>query len=83
MNVRLNRHSEELLREQMAQGDFRSPEEVLERALAVLAEKSLAQSSTNGEKTPLDAVEDIFELRKGVRLGGISLKSLIHEGHRI
>jgi len=45
MNVRLNPHSEQLLKEQLAHGNFRSPEEVIERALQVLAEQGTAGGS--------------------------------------
>ena len=37
MDVRLSRHGEEILREQLAKGGFRSPEEVVDRALELLA----------------------------------------------
>jgi len=33
-------------------------------------------------KTPAEAVADILELRKGVKLGGLEIKDLIHEGHK-
>ena len=36
MNIRLSPHSEELLKIEMARGRFRSPEEVVERALEAL-----------------------------------------------
>lgn len=39
MNIRLNPHSEELIKEQMARGPYRSPEEVIERALETLSER--------------------------------------------
>ena len=39
MNIRLTPHSKELLEQQMAQGQFHSPEEVIERALETLAER--------------------------------------------
>jgi Arc/MetJ-type ribon-helix-helix transcriptional regulator len=44
MNVRLNPHSEQLLKEEMARGRFRSPEEVIERALETLHEHGQAPS---------------------------------------
>lgn len=44
MNIRLNPHSEELLKEQLAHGRFRSPEEVIERALQTLAERETVAS---------------------------------------
>ena len=39
MNVRLTPHSESLIRESLARGGHRTPEQVIERALEVLAEK--------------------------------------------
>ena len=42
MNIRLTPHSEQILREQLTQGKFRSPEEVIERALQALAEQKAA-----------------------------------------
>src|SRR5260370_8329513 len=38
MNIRLNSHSEQILRDQLARGQFSSPEEVIERALEALSE---------------------------------------------
>ena len=82
MNIRLNPHSEQLLKDQLDHGHFRSPEEVIEHALEVLAEKG-SGSSEAATRTPAQAVADILELRKGVTLGGLKIKDLIHEGHRI
>ena len=42
MNVRLTRHSEELLNEQLARGAYHSAEEVIERALEKLTEADKA-----------------------------------------
>jgi hypothetical protein len=39
MNVKLTPHSESLLREYLARGGYHTPEEVIERALEILAEK--------------------------------------------
>ena len=84
MNVRLNPHSEALLKVQLAHGAFRSPEEVIERALETLAEKESTQPARGPQKkSPSQAVEDILELRTGVTLGGLKIGDLIHEGHRI
>ena len=40
MNIRLNPHSEQLLKEQLEQGNFHTAEEVIERALETLSEKA-------------------------------------------
>jgi Arc/MetJ-type ribon-helix-helix transcriptional regulator len=78
MQVTLTPHAEELLNEQLARGRGRSPEEVVERALETLAEQPPAKR----EKTPAAAVAHIRESRKGVTLGGLKIKDLIHEGHK-
>jgi Arc/MetJ-type ribon-helix-helix transcriptional regulator len=49
MNVRLTRHSEQLLREELARGRFHSPEEVIERALENLVDKE--QASEHGTRS--------------------------------
>ena len=36
----------------------------------------------NGAKDPQRTVREMRELRKGARLGGVSIRQLIHEGHR-
>ena len=46
MNVKLTRHSEELLRERLVQGPYHTPEEVIEHALEVLVEKEPSSSTT-------------------------------------
>jgi len=76
-------HGEELLREQLLRGPYRTPEEVIERALETLAQKERDASPTApSTRTPAEAVADILELRKGVRLEGLKIKDLIHEGHK-
>lgn len=46
MNIRLTRESEQILREQMSHGNFRSPEEVIERALQALADQNAAGAAS-------------------------------------
>ena len=81
--IRLTPHSEELLQDQLARGPYRSPEEVIERALETLAQKE-SMPSPNGlsTKSPSEAVADILEIQKRNRLGGLKIKDLIHEGHK-
>ena len=79
MNVRLTAASERLVKEQLAHGGFRSPEEVIQHALEVLAERVAAE--VRSENTAAQALADILN-RKGVTLGGIRIKNLTHEGHR-
>ena len=81
MDIHLKPHCEQFIKEQLAKGGFRSPEDLVERAIEVFAER--VYRSAAPPKTPAEAVTDILELRKGVTLGGLKIKDLIHEGHRI
>ena len=78
MQVTLSPHGEELLAAALARGLGRSPEEIVERALETIAEQEPAER----KKTPAEAVTHIRESRKGVTLGGLKIKDLIHEGHK-
>jgi Arc/MetJ-type ribon-helix-helix transcriptional regulator len=81
--IRLTPHSEELLQEQLARGPYRSPEEVIERALETLAEKEPAPFRLGPSiRSAAEAVADILEIQKRNRLGGLKIKDLIHEGHK-
>jgi hypothetical protein len=80
MEVTLSPHGEQLLNDQLARNAGSSPQEILERALEKLAEQQ--HPAPERKKTPAEAVADILELRKGVTLGGLKIKDLIHEGHK-
>ena len=79
MNVRLTSHSERLLKLQLLHGGFRSPEDVVERALELLAEKA-SPTETGSKNSAAHALAEILD-RKGVTIGGIRIKNLVHEGH--
>jgi Arc/MetJ-type ribon-helix-helix transcriptional regulator len=81
--IRLTPHSEELLQQQLARGPYRSPEEVIERALETLAKRDFDPSPAGtSTKTPEEAVADILEIQKRNRLGGVKIKDLIQEGRK-
>ncbi|HMD30292.1 MAG TPA: hypothetical protein VKG84_00190 [Candidatus Acidoferrales bacterium] len=71
--IRLTPHGEALLREQLANGSYRSPEEVVERALETLAKDGEQSRSASSTMTPAEAVADIQKNRKGVTLGGLKI----------
>jgi len=79
MNVRLSPASEQLLKQQLTHGRFRSPEEVIHRALEVLAERT-STPEIGCESAAASALAGILN-RKGVTLGGIRINNLTHEGH--
>jgi len=80
LNVTLDSHGEELLSAHLRSGRYHSPEEVVIRALETLAEKE--PLAVDRKKTPAEAIAHIRQSRKGVTLGGLKIKDLIHEGHR-
>jgi hypothetical protein len=51
MNIRLNPHSEQLLKEELARGHFHSAEEVIERALETLQQGG-GSSAPHGRTRP-------------------------------
>jgi Arc/MetJ-type ribon-helix-helix transcriptional regulator len=80
--IQLTPYGEALLQKQLEKGRFRSPEEVVERALEILEESSGQSQITSSKMTPAEAVAEIIKNRKGVTLGGLKIKDLIHEGHK-
>jgi hypothetical protein len=77
----LDTHGEQLIAAHLRSGLYQSPEEVVTRALEILAEKEQHAAAT-GTMTPAEAVDDIRALRKGVTLGGLSIRDLINEGRK-
>jgi hypothetical protein len=77
----LDPYGEELVAAHLRTGRYHSPEEVVTRALETLTEKEPTTVPT-GTMTPAEAVADIRELRKGVKLGDLRIKDLINEGRK-
>ena len=70
---------------QQAQAAGLSIESYVERLLAQETQPRKEPKWTRlgpGPLTPEQAVDDIRELRKGVTLGGLKIKDLVHEGHK-
>jgi Bacterial antitoxin of ParD toxin-antitoxin type II system and RHH len=80
LTLTLDPHGEQLVAAHLRTGRYRSPEEVVTRALETLAEKEPPLPART--MTPAQAAADIRELRKGVTLGGIRIKDLIDEGRK-
>jgi hypothetical protein len=78
LTLTLDPHGEQLVAAHLRTGRYHSPEEVVTRALEILAETE--PPSNERKKTPAEAVADIRELRKGVTLGGLKIRDLINEG---
>jgi hypothetical protein len=85
MDINLTPEQEKIVKDELKSGHFRSVEEVIGEALQVLREKG--QSSTVGAPNGAqrEAVREMlaFVEKNRVRMEGVSVKELIHEGHRL
>ena len=81
LTLTLDTHGEQLVAAHLRSGLYRSPEEVVTRALEILAAGE-PRAASAGTMSPAEAVADIRELRKGVTLGGLRIKDLINEGRK-
>ena len=85
MNVKVTPENEKIIKEELDSGHFRSIEEVIGKALLVLREKELALRASTSNGSQQEAVREMVDFveKNRVRLEGISVKQLIHEGHRL
>jgi hypothetical protein len=81
LTLTLDTHGAELVVAYLRSGAYRSPEEVVARALETLAANE-PQAVSAATMSTTEAVADIRELRKGVTLGGLRIKDLINEGRK-
>jgi hypothetical protein len=81
LTLTLDTHGEQLVAAYLRSGLYRSPEEVVTRALETLAARE-PHAVSAGTMSPAEAVADIRELRQGVTLGGLRIKDLINEGRK-
>ncbi len=83
MNINLTPEQEKIVKDELKSGHFRSVEEVIGEALHALHEKE--QSSSTPDGAQCEAVREMlaFVEKNRVRLEGVSVKELIHEGHRL
>lgn len=85
MNIRLTPELEKIVNDKLKSGHFRTAEEVIAEALLVLREKEQPASAGVANGNQREAVREMlaFAEKNRTRLDGISVKELIHEGHRL
>ncbi len=85
MTINLTPEQERIVKEELKSGHFRTTEELISRALhALLASvPSSSASADNGRRR--EAVREMmnFVEKNRTPLQGVSVKELIHEGHRL
>jgi Arc/MetJ-type ribon-helix-helix transcriptional regulator len=85
MNINLTPEQERIVNDELRSGHFRSVEEVIATALAALRETERKSLAENGNGDQESAVREMlnFVAENRTPLQGISVKQLIHEGHRL
>jgi len=85
MNINLTPEQERIVRNELKSGHFRTAEDVIGHALEALREKEQASPGLGTNGPQREAVREMlaFVEKNRVRLEGVSVKALIHEGHRL
>jgi len=85
MNIRLTPEQEKIVEEELKSGHFRTVEQVIAEALQALREKEQSSPGSVAGDAQRKAVREMlaFVTQNRTRLEGISVKELIHEGHRL
>jgi putative addiction module CopG family antidote len=85
MDINLTPEQEEIIQRELKSGHFRTVEEVIAEALQALQEKDGSSAASSPDGKQREAVREMlaFVGKNRVRLEGISVKKLIHEGHHL
>jgi hypothetical protein len=85
MNIKLTPEQETIVKDKLKSGLFRTVEEVIGEALQILREKDQPSTTSEPNGAQREAVREMlsFVEKNWVRLEGVSVKDLIHEGHRL
>lgn len=85
MNVKLTPEQIKMVQEELETGHFLTVEEVIGQALEALRSKERGLTAGKTSDAQRQAVREMsaFIEKNRVRLEGVSVKELIHEGHRL
>jgi Arc/MetJ-type ribon-helix-helix transcriptional regulator len=85
MNINLTPEQEQIVRNELKSGHFRTAEEVIAEALAALRARERLSPADAGNGRQADAVREMVDFVEKNRtpVKGTSVKELIREGHRL
>jgi hypothetical protein len=85
MNINLTPEQERVIKKELESGHFRTVEEVIGEALQALRDRPGSSGASPCDGAQREAVREmlVFVEKNRVRLEGVSVKDLIHEGHRL
>jgi Arc/MetJ-type ribon-helix-helix transcriptional regulator len=85
MTIHLTPEQEKIVKEELESGHFRTAEELISHALKALRTSAFSSKGGLGNGGRREAVSEMLEFveKNQTSLQGISVKELIHEGHRL
>ncbi len=85
MTINLTPEQEKIVKEELESGHFRTAEELISQALDALRATLPSSGSGVDNGSRREAVREMMEFvdKNHTSLQGISVKGLIHEGHRL
>jgi len=85
MTINLTPEQEKIVKEELRSGHFRTAEELISQALLTLLATAPSSSARKDNGKHREAVREMMEFveKNRTSLRGISVKELIHEGHRL
>jgi len=85
MTIDLTPEQEKIIKDELKSGHFRTAQEVITGALRALREKERSLRETTARVAQREAVREMLEFvdRNRVRLEGVTVKELVHGGHRL
>lgn len=83
MRIQLTPEAERIVRREVQSGHFRTGEEVIAEALRAWEEKHRSGAADHAQRR--EAVREMLAFIESnhARLSGITVRGLIHEGHRV
>ena len=82
MMIQLNPETERLVQEELQSGHFHSIDEIILQGIRARREKEQPPLSETQRGQAVERALD-FAQHRAVCLNGISIKQLLHEGHRV
>src|SRR6266850_470469 len=85
MTIHLTPEQEKIVKEELESGHFRMAEELISQALCALRATTASSGKSGNNGSHRKAVREMMEFveKNRTSLHGVSVKELIHEGHRL
>ena len=83
MTINLKPETEQLVQEEIRSGHFHSVDELIVEGVQAWREKNRPQAGNAEQRHQAVERALAFARNRAISLGGVSIRELIHEGHRV